>query len=133
LELDEGARRARTEDAIDPASVEPQASQAGLQDVDVVAAQMGSDQLEVPVTEAPRRLDERQPGGFVAAAVVDQAALALEGTNAGGRGRTERSGVVVVRAEARRGEAPVEVADGVAALTDGQREETRNSSSSWSS
>ena len=84
---------------LDSPAVEAQAGQAGLQYVDVVAAQVGGDELEVAVAEAPRGLDEGQPGGLVATAVLDQATLALEGTHAGGRCRTERPGIVVVRAE----------------------------------
>ena len=94
---------------------------------------MWGDEAQRPVTEAPRRLDEGEPGGLVAPAVVVQAAVALEGLHGELRGDVGAARFGVIRAEAGPAEAALEVADGVAALTEGQLEETRNSSSSWSS
>ena len=59
--------------------------------------------------------------------------MTLKGPHGDLRGDVESAGFGVARSEAGRAEAALEVADGVAALTEGQLEETRNSSSSWSS
>ena len=126
-------RRRRTEDAVDAAAVEAETAEPALQRADVVAAQERDDEPQRPVAEAPRRLDEGEPGRFVAAAVVVQAAMTLEGPHGGLRGDVEHTRFGVVRAEAGRAEPALQVADGVAALTEGQLEGTRNSSSSWSS
>ena len=133
LEGGQGAGRRRAEDAVDATAVEAQPAQPSLQRPDVVAAHVRGDQLEVSVTEPPRRLDQGQPGRLVAGAVVVEAAMALEGLHGSLGRRAELTSVDPQRAEAGRAEAALQIADGVAALTEGQREETRNSSSSWSS
>ena len=133
LELLQGGGGRRPEDAVDTPAVEAEAAEPGLQRADVVAADERRDEAQRSIAETPRRLDERQPGRLVTAAVVVQAARALEGPHGGIRGDVERTGLGAVRAEAGGTEPALEVAYGVAALTEGQLEETRNSSSSWSS
>ena len=121
------------EDAVDTTAVEAETTEPGLQSADVVAAHERRDEPQRPITETPRRLDECQPGRLVTATVVAQTARALEGLHGDLRGDVERPGLGTVRAEAGRSEPALEVAYGVATLTEGQLEETRNSSSSWSS
>ena len=123
----------RAEDAVDPAAVEPEPAERGLQPADVVAAQVRRDEPQRPVTGLPRRLDEGEPGRLVAAAVVVQPAMALEGPHGGLRRRAERTRLGPVGWEPGGAEAALQIADGVAVLTEGQLGETRNSSSSWSS
>ena len=132
LEVRQGAGRRRAEDPVDAAAVEPEPAERGLQLADVVAAQVRGDESQRAVTEPPRGLDEREPRRFVALAVVAQPAMALEGADGVHRGRVEQPGSSSA-GETGGAEAALQVADGVAVLTGGQREETRNSSSSWSS
>ena len=73
-----GARRARPEDPVDAAAVETDPGERRLQLADVVAAHVGADEHEQPVTELPRRLDQRPPRLLVATPVDMQAAAALE-------------------------------------------------------
>jgi hypothetical protein len=131
LELGQRARGGRPEDAVDSAAVEAQPAQPGLERDHVVATQVGRHELEVTIAEPPRGLDERQPRRLVTRAVVAQAAVTLERPNC----RFRRLAVLTTagRDEPRRPEAALEIAYGVAVLPAGQREETRNSSSSWSS
>jgi hypothetical protein len=130
LELGQRARGGRPEDAVDSATVESQPAQPGLQRDHVVATQVRRHELEVTIAETPRGLDERQPRRLVTGAVVTQAAVTLERPDC----RFRRLAVLTTasRGKPRRPEAALEVAYGVAVLPAGQREETRNSSSSWS-
>jgi hypothetical protein len=90
-------------------------------------------QTQRSVTESPRGLDEREPRGFVAVAVVVQTAMALERPHGDLRRRAELTGLGAGRSEPGGTEPTLEVADGVAVLTADQLLETRNSSNSWSS
>ena len=133
LEVLERRGGGRPEDAVDPAAVEAEAAEPGLQRADVVAALERRHQPQRAVTEAPRRLDQRQPGRLVAVAVVVEPAVALEGAHGVLRRGAELAGLGAGRGEPGGAEPALEVADGVAVLTAGQLVETRNSSSSWSS
>ena len=85
---------------------------------------------------SPRRHDASTSASHVGsshAPVVVQAAVALEGLHGGLGDGAERTRLGTDRGEPGDTQAALQVADGVAVLTAGQREETRNSSSSWSS
>lgn len=71
----------RAVDAVGPSTIEAEPGQRDLQLVDVVAAQLWCRQLQQPIAEAPGRFDERRPRGLVAAAVLVESALGLEGTD----------------------------------------------------
>ena len=62
------ARCPGSEDAVDATTVEPEPAERRLQVGDVVAAQVRGDEHEQPVTELPRRLDQRRPRLVVARA-----------------------------------------------------------------
>ena len=93
LEVGEGARGARAEDAVDSPAVEAEPTEPGLQLGDVVTAQVRRGEEQQPVAELPGRLDQRRPGVLVAAAVAAQAAAGLEGADGGlgGRAKTAAS------------------------------------------
>ena len=104
-----------------------------LQRADVVTTKVGREQLQRPVTESPRRLDEGEPRHLVAGAVVVQSAVALERLHGGDGRRVERTRLGSDRGEPGASEATLEIADRLAVLSRDQRTETRNSSSSCSS
>ena len=131
LEVLEGAGGGRPEDAVDAPAVEAEPAERGLQPADVVAAQVRGDEAQRTVTRLPRGLDEGQPRRLVAAPVVVQAAVALEGLHGGFRRGAEQTRLGTDRGEPGGTEAALQIADGVAVLTGGQLVET-NSSSSWS-
>ena len=130
--LERGGGR-RSEDAVDPAAVEPEATERPLQPADVIATQVRCDEPQRAVTGLPRRLDEGEPRRLVAPPVVVQPAMALERLHGGLRRGAEQTRLGTFGREPGGTEAALQIADGVAVLTRGQLEETRNSSSSWSS
>ena len=88
---------------------------------DVVAAQERRDQPQAAVTEAPGRLDEGQPGRLVAAPVVAQPAMALEGARSAPPCGPEDAGSAPA-GEAGGRQSALQVADRLAVLTGGQLE-----------
>ena len=81
LELAQRGLGLGAEDAVLAARVEAEPVQAPLELGDVVAAQHGPAQVEQPVAEAVRALDERAPG-LGSADAVDAGARARPGTRA---------------------------------------------------
>lgn len=77
---------------------------------------MGSEELQRPITESPRRLDEGQPRGLVAGAVLVQSPVALEPANRRLGDVAERAWLGSDRGKPRAPEAALEVANGVAVL-----------------
>ena len=120
-----GARRSRRR-----GRSRSRSGQRRLQLADVVAAQVGCDQHQQPVTELPRRLDQRPPGLVVAGTGRPQAAFAagIAQRRFGRRAKKTRLGTGGWKPGG--AEAALKVAYGLAALTGCQREVARNSSSS---
>src|SRR5690606_31361921 len=130
LEVRHGACGGGTIDAVGAAAVEPQARERDLQLVDVVAAQLRGGELQQPITERPRCLDQRRPRGLVAHAALKRPTLGLEGADRLFGRRAEDASLGRIRFVTGSGEAALEITDCFTALTRGQREESRNSSSS---
>ena len=118
---------------VDPSAVEAELAEQRLQRADVIATQVRSEQLQRPVTESPRCLDEGEPRRLVAGAVIVQSAVALERLDGGDGRRIERTGLGSDRGEPGAPEATLQVANRLAVLSRDQGTETRNSSSSCSS
>ncbi len=117
---------------VNPPAVEAELAQLGLQRADIIAAQVRRQQLERPIAEPPRRLDEGEPRRLVAAAMIVQPAIALERLDSRNGRRIERTGVRSDRGEPGAREATLQVANRLAVLSRDQGMETRNSSSSCS-
>ena len=134
LELLQRPGRAGPEDAFDPAAVETDPSEAGLQFGDVVAAQVGRGQEQEPIAQVPAGFDERGPGLFVADPVTAQSPAALEGAYRLFRGSAKKRRLGAGGGWKPGGtEAALQIAYGLAALTGCQREVGRNSLSSCNS
>ena len=133
LEVVEGPRRQRAEDAVDPPGVEAEATEAALQLGDVVAAQVGGAVVEEAVTEVPAGLDEGGPRLLVAAAVDSEAPGALERPDGRLGGGAVAPYLGAAGREAGGTEAALKVTDSFAGVSRPQREPVgRNSFSSSS-
>lgn len=138
LEVLQRAHRRWTEDAVGSPAVESQLVERILQLRDVVAAQLRRREDQEPIAETPAGLDEREPGVLVADTADVQAAAALELGDRLGRGLAEQPGDVDGRRQPGSAQPTLEIANGLAALTEREREPAgqcvvaRNSSSSWS-
>jgi hypothetical protein len=130
LEVLDGACGRRPEDAVDPTGVEPDPGELRLELADVVAAQVRCDQQQQAIAELPRRLDDRAPGDLVADTRFDEATNLLEVPERRFGDLAEAAGLGTDGRETGGAEAPLQVADGFAALARGQWEVARNSSSS---
>jgi hypothetical protein len=69
LEVVEGAGGERSEDAVDPTGVEPEATEPPLQLGDVVTPEVGGAVVQEAVAEVPAGLDQRGPRLVVATTV----------------------------------------------------------------
>ena len=131
LEVFQRPRRAWPEDAIDPAAVEAEAAETGLEISDIVTTKVRRGEEQQAITELPTGLDQRRPGLLVTAPVAAQAPSALEGAHGLFGGTTKRRRLGAGGGwKAGSAEAALQVAYGLAALTGCQREVGRNSLSS---
>ncbi len=87
-----------------------------MQRADVVTAEIGRDELERSVTEAPGRFDEGEPGRLVAESTLVETALRLKGPDGGLGGRAIGPRFGSDRCESSAAEAPLEVTNGFAVL-----------------
>jgi hypothetical protein len=133
LEVVEGAGGERSEDAVDPTGVEPEAPEPPLQLGDVVTAQVGGAVVQEAVAEVPAGLDQGGPGLVVAATVAAEAPGALEGADGRFGGGAVAAYLGARRREAGCTEAALEITNRFAGVSRTQREPVgRNSFSSSS-
>ena len=133
LEVVQGARRQRSEDAVDAPGVEAEVAQAPLQFGDVVAAQVGGTVVQEAVAQVPAGLDQCGPRLLIAAAVDMEATGALERPNGRFCGRAVAPGLGTTGREAGGTEAALEITNSFAGVSRAQREPVgRNSFSSSS-
>ena len=122
LELQQRARRTRSEDAVDATGIKAQPTEFSLQRGDVVAAYVRRGELEQSVTQRPACFYQGAPRGVVTDTTCTQAARFLKARHGcfGGRAIStdlrRRGGITDV------GKSTLQISDGLAALTRRQGE-----------
>jgi len=115
LEVHEGRGGAVAQDSVDPPRVEAQAAEAPLQGGHIVAPQHRGPPVQETLAQAVAGLDQRRPGLRTANPVDAQAPLGLEGPHRRGRALAVVPGGVAPGDVPQRGQAPLDVANGIAA------------------
>lgn len=118
LELEECARSARAEDAVNATGIKAQSTQFALQRGDVVAAHVGRGEFEQAVSQSPTRFDQCGPCCVVANSTGSQATSFL-------KARHRSLGRRAIRTDLRRSSGKTDVGQSALQITHGLAAQTR--------